>query len=263
MKELDFDRISRQVADFLSRHKSSLYEIVKQNTNVFETFCFVLFVQYYETVGYKLEPKNLLDGKFRFKYSTRGYPWNYSYFAVSSHESKGGKTHDLFEIRHNQQVSGAWIEVGEGVGEDPPMFALDISVIEAGSLPQLKQGQKRKKENYWVDNANLITFAEAKKLTAYPMLLAQFLGIVHEVKPNFLKLGQKDIHDGHSEPHPPPVLFTSSHLSLGTERVLQSFEARDMRMIVIENVTSVPGRILVGKISEEANKEASEKDLPF
>ena len=205
MKDIDFNQVSQQITDFLKRHKSSLHEIVKHNTNVFEAFCFILLVQYYEMVGYQLEPKNLLDGKFRFKYNTRGYPWNYSYFAAVSSESKEGESPVIFEIRHNQQVSGAWVEGGEEDGIVPPVFALDVAVIKAESLPQLKQGQKRNNESYWVDNAHLITFAEAKKLTAYPMLLAHFLGIVHEVKPVYLEPGeQKDVNDVYLEQHPPP-----------------------------------------------------------
>ena len=46
-------------------------------------------------------------------------------------------------------------------------------------------------------NSELVTFAEVKKLVVYPMLLAQFVGIVHEIKPGlggrlprgFAKLG--------------------------------------------------------------------------
>lgn len=264
MKDIDFNQVSQQITDFLKRHKSSLHEIVKHNTNVFEAFCFILFVQYYETAGYQLEPKNLLDGKFRFKYNTRGYPWNYSYFAAVSSESKEGESQVLFEIRHNQQVSGAWVEIGEEDGIAPPMFALDVAVIKAESLPQLEQGQKRNNENYWVDNAHLITFAEAKKLTAYPMLLAQFLGIVHEVKPEFLRSDSREITDTDSDDqHPHPILFTSNHLSSGTAKVLESFEARELRMMVVENVTSVPGEMLVRKMRKKAKKSTDGTKSPI
>ncbi|MCK4820624.1 hypothetical protein KA005_32970, partial [bacterium] len=186
MKNINVNRIANQVLDFLKRHQTSMYKITSKSTNVFEAFCFVLFVRYYETVGYELKPQNLLDGKFRFKYNTRGYPWNYSYFVATEPLDQDSDSIVLFEIRHNLKVAGAWIEEQEEK-RDPPMFAVDIAVVNSDSLPHLKRGQKRKEERYWAENDQLITFGEAKKLTAYPMLLAQFIGIVHEIKPEFLR----------------------------------------------------------------------------
>jgi hypothetical protein len=251
MKNIDFDKLNTKIADFLTRHKSSLYKIVSNNSNLFETFCFVIFVRYYEEAGYELKPKNLLDGKFRFKYNTRGYPWNYSYFvAVTPSKATVEEEEILFEIRHNQQVSAAWLKLnGEDGNHDPPMFALDVAIIKPSSLPDLVKGQKRKDENYWVDNKNLITFGEAKKLTAYPMLLAQFYGIVHEVKPEFLQPYKKEpLQILLEQHHPPPVLLTSNHLTWGTKRILQSFGDRDLLIRVVEDVTGSPEAILLQKM---------------
>lgn len=215
-------------------------------TNVFETYCFVLFVRYYETVGYILKAENLLNGNFRFRYNTNGYPWNYSYFVAYSAQTADKDNESLFEIRHNQKVSGAHAESYES-NDIPPMFALDVAIIKPGSLPKLKQGQKRTDEKYWVDNTELITFAEAKKLTAYPMLLAQFLGIVHEVKPEFL--GYKPEITGilQEQKHPPPLLFTTSYLSGGSKNVLQSFAKRNLRMSVVEDVLSSSEEVVLSK----------------
>lgn len=248
MNRVDFDHLASQISDFLSRHSSSIYRITSTSANVFEAFCFVLFVRHYEEVGYKLEPENLLDGKFRFKYNTRGYPWNYSYFAGLPGESVDQDEAMLFELRHNLKVSGAWIEEKEEDTE-PPMFAVDIAVIEAGGLPSLEKGQKRKNEKYWAESRQLITFGEAKKLTAYPMLLAQFLGVVHEIKPEFLKTEKSETLEMILEQrHPPPILFTANHLTGGTKKVIQSFESRALLIRVVEDVTGSPEETLLCKM---------------
>ena len=128
------------------------------------------------------------------------------------------------------------------------MFALDIAVVQVGSLPDLERGTKGKGRQFWVENKKLITFGEAKKLTAYPMLLAQFLGIVHETKPTFLN------QDSTTDTcHPPPVLFTANHLTSGSQGILESFEERNLLIRVVENVTSSARQVSLRKMSPESN----------
>ena len=264
IQEVDFERLANLVSDFLCRHKSSMYEIATHGTNVFEAFCFVIVVRHYEMAGYELKPENLLDGKFRFKYNTRGYPWNYSYFIVSSKEREAENDSGLFEIRHNLKVSGAWVGAETDNDTDPPMFALDVAVIESDSLPNLKMGQKRNGEKYWVDNMDLITFGEAKKLTAYPMLLAQFLGIVHEIKPEFLNTEEREnLKTILDQKHPPPLLLTSNHLTWGTKQVLKSFQDRDLLIRVVEDVTGSSEQILLSKMKGSEPQEADGAEISF
>jgi len=240
--------------------------IASHVTHVFEAACFVIFARHYEEIGYRLEPRNLLEGKFRFRYSTAGYPWNFSFFAVLSREPKDNdRTCDvLFELHHNQKVAGAWLHTVEG--DDKALFAVDIAVVRAGSLPNLPYGHKRTDEPYWVENESLITFGEAKKLTAYPMLMAQFLGIVHEIKPEFLKVEELDISQAFwDEEHPLPTLMTANHLTFGTKQVLRSFKDRDFMIRVVEDVTGLPEDVLLRKLrgaDEEQDSEPTE-EVPF
>jgi hypothetical protein len=153
----------------------------------------------------------------------------------------------LFEIYHNQKVAGAWLHAGKGT--DIALFAVDIAVVRADSLPDLPKGHKRTDEPYWVENEDVITFGEAKKLTAYPMLIAQFLGIVHEIKPEFLKVVGSDISETFwDEKHPPPTLMTANHLTFGTKQVLRSFAERRIEIRVVEDVTGSPEGILLWKL---------------
>jgi hypothetical protein len=167
-----------------------------------------------------------------------------------------------FEIRHNLKVAGAWTE-RQKEGTEPPVFALDIAVVREDSLPHLKRGKKRQDEKYWAENEHLITFGEAKKLTAYPMLLAQFLGIIHEIKPEFLKQREAQFSAPSSLQHPPPTLFTANHLTWGTKKVIESFENRDFSIRVVENVTILPEHILLKALRGEGKQEQDESEVPF
>jgi hypothetical protein len=55
LKNVNFNRIANQISDFLQLHKTSIYEVTSKSTNVFEAFCFVLFVRYYDVEGYERE----------------------------------------------------------------------------------------------------------------------------------------------------------------------------------------------------------------
>jgi hypothetical protein len=265
MNDADRQRLIGHISDFLHRYGQQLGDIASATSHVFEAFCFVIIVRYYEETGYRLRPKNLLEGRFRFRYSTAGYPWNFSYFAILPPESKDEEEAALFEVRHNQKVAGAWVDA-DYQEEDKALFAVDVAVIEAGSLPDLPQGHKRTDEPFWVENSDLITFAEAKNLTAYPMLLAQFLGTVHEIKPDFLRIHSQDIPQRFwQQNHPSPALMTANHVTAGTQRVLRSFEERGFVVKVIDEMTNLPEEMLISKLKGENNQGATESDeqVPF
>jgi hypothetical protein len=266
MNDVERQKVEQRVSEFLKRHESPMSRVASHVTHVFEAACFVIFARHYEEVGYQLKPRNLLDGKFRFRYSTAGYPWNFSHFGVLSREQgNNDKDRDtLFELHHNQKVAGAWVHTGEG--DDKALFAVDIAVVRAASLPDLPRGHKRTDEPYWVENEHLITFGEAKKLTAYPMLMAQFLGIVHEIKPEFLKVQGWDIPQAFwDEEHPPPTLLTANHLTFGTKQVLHSFKDRDLAIRVVEDVTGLPEDALLRKLrgADEEQDSETDEEVPF
>lgn len=201
------------------------------------------------------EPRPSWFRLVRVRYSTAGYPWNFSYFTVLPQDEEDGENHQpVFEIYHNQKVAGAWVQVEED--EFRALFAVDIAVVKAHSLPSLPRGHKRTDEPYWVENEDLITFGEAKKLTAYPMLLAQFLGIVHEVKPEFLKVRGRSIHRFvRDQGHPPPTLMTANHLTPGTKRVLRSFRERGLEIRIVEDVTGLPEFMLLKKLRGDESEQ--------
>lgn len=237
MNEEQVDRIKDRISSFLTTHRTETEEIASKISNIFEAFCFVLFVLHYEREGLKPKVENLTpDNIFKFRFSTAGYPWNFSYFSVRRHEENDEV---LFEVRHNQQVVGHYVEVDTGSDEKPGLFALDIAVIKPDGLPNPPMGTKYTNERTYVLNDDLITFGESKKLVAYPMLLASFYGVVHELRPEFLE-GSLLPSSFDLYPHPFPVLFTADFLTKGTKNVLKTFEDRQLKVTVVEDVNGSP-----------------------
>lgn len=212
----------QEIVDFLETNSLALGHIATTLAQMFEVLCFVSYIKHYQNCGYKLVPKNLYNNSFRFKHSTKGYPWNFSFFVAMKDDK------EIFEVRHNLTVAGKW---RTGTSYDA-LFALDVAVIEVNSVPSSEQNGKRR---YHVENRALITFGEAKRMKPYPTLLAHFIGLVHEVSPQFLD--NKDIIPKFfSEEHPNPTLFTNSEFTFGTKNVMETFNNRRFRVNVLEKV---------------------------
>lgn len=245
MNEEQVDRIKDRISSFLTDHRTETEEIASKVSNIFEAYCYVLFVLHYEQEGLKPKAENLTpDNIFKFRFSTAGHPWNFSYFSVRQNDDTDEV---LFEVRHNQQVVGHFVEVDPDSDEKPGLFALDTAVIKPGGLPNPPMGTRRTTERTYVLNDDLITFGEAKKLVAYPMLLASYYGIVHELRPEFLD-GSTLPAGFELHPHPFPILFTADFLTKGTKNVLKTFEDRQLRVTVVEDVNGSPEVQLLRRI---------------
>lgn len=248
------ENLKDRISTFLKAHKQEMYKVATYASNIFEAVCFILVVKYYENQGYLVKPEGLQKERFRFKFSTRGQPWNYSYFLVYKCNEQGEEI-PLFEICHNQKVVGAWFK--EEISKYAPLFATDVAVIKAGKLPRK---HPKKKGDFSAKNEDLVTFAEVKKLVAYPMLVASFFGIIHELKPEFIQNTEQRLSETFwDEKHLPPILFTSNHLTQGTENVLQSLLQREMYLVVLENVDVSSETQLLEKLAEKADKIISSK----
>lgn len=245
-------QLEDSIAFFLQSHRTEIQNVTSAITNIFEAFCYVIVVKYYADQGYKIEPDKLLDGKFRFKYSTAGHPWNYSFFRVCNSQTSTA----LFEIRHNLKVGSSWTQDGD-TERDKALFAVDIAIVNTDCVPNPPMGTRRGKNVTWLENKDLLTFGEVKKLVAYPMLLAQFLGIVHELQPQYIGLGPSPIVVSIPEHHPPPILFTDGYITLGSKKVIESFVSRGFRLTVIANVTTLSDKDIINQLRTSADAVSS------
>lgn len=103
---------------------------------------------------------------------------------------------------------------------------VDVGIAIAGVLPTDSKGRKA-----WsgLSNDLLVTFIEAKKLVVYPMLLAQFVGIVHEIKPDFLG----NAPDFSVEKHFFPALVSIGYLTPTSKSIINGYIPRKFGIRVV------------------------------
>ncbi len=210
---MDVDRIHKQLSHFIARHHVEFAELPRIQTQLLELGAMTLAAEHYRLHDYTIEPSNLIEGRFRVKVTSRGDPWNYSWFTVR----RRGK---CFEIHSNLTVLGAY-------GLDGGRYVVDVAVTQPDTVPRIRREENKK---FALPNECLSTFVEAKKLVVYPMLLAQFVGIVHEILPGFLSgLPRGFAPQGHFRP-----ALVSTGYPAGTSRdIINGFVNRGFRICVI------------------------------
>jgi len=123
---------------------------------------------------------------------------------------------------------------------DDGIYCVDVGVVRANSVP------REKPNDGWhcVGNSDLITFAEVKKLVVYPMLLAQFLGIVHEIRPECLKNKFAE-----NASHLRPVLIALGHFSGNAAAIVSAYPSRGITVTIAENYDVRLARVRGGNLS--------------
>jgi hypothetical protein len=128
------------------------------------------------------------------------------------------------EIHNNLKALGAYHHL------DSAAYVIDVGVVEAGSVPIAKGNAP------WLGlpNDRLITFIEAKAIVIYPMLLAQFIGIVHEIKPGFLDGALRPNFGG--DGHFYPALVSLGYLHGTAFHIRAGYVTRNYRVKIVENL---------------------------
>lgn len=176
----DNAELKKQIGAFLSTHGATLAQEAKRTSSFFELAAYNDLVKFYEVKGYVVTPKNLKgSGKdFIYALSPNAKPENCSYF-MAKKKYKNGEIF-RFEIRHNVRVQSAH--------DDEIYITPDYVVIEKGSLEsiKLKRYYNGKAEYWFVTPDNVLTFAETKHYAPSPELVLNFVGVVNEIKPDFI-----------------------------------------------------------------------------
>jgi hypothetical protein len=209
--------IQNQLRAFIRGKRTSFDHLVSSETQILELAALSVAATHYERLGYVVTPENLVGGRFKVKVKS-GYRDNFSWFSADRDGSR-------YEIHANLGVQSAY-------QHDRGIYVVDVAVTRGESRANRGPGPR----DEWVANKDVVTFLEVKKLVAYPMLLAQFLGIVHEIKPNFLS-GRRPpgfVRSGHFD----PALLTIGHLSGTATAICDGFVDRKFRITVITNFDS-------------------------
>lgn len=200
MARWTFDQAAtkRDLNNFFVQQRRNLTTFGSTVNQTFEAFVFASVIGWYRSRGWSttiVNPVNKRTKKpqFRLKFSTRGEPDNFSY-AIAK---KGTTT---IQIRHQLRVSTkAHVKGVKYYANICP----DVAVIKNVQLSSYKTYMA-------LPNIDLVTFGEAKHMSAFAELLAGFIGMVHELQP--ARLSAVRAKQGRRPRHLAPFLFVSGLL---------------------------------------------------
>ncbi|WP_445458220.1 hypothetical protein [Flavobacterium sp. HNIBRBA15423] len=207
-----------EINDFLKRNKTFISNQGKRISDYFEMSCYNYIVKFYQNEGFKLEVKNLIAKKFKYKLSPSGYPENFSFFEIRLINIVEGQDKEVcFEIHHNLTVQSGY--------QHDIYLTPDISVINKDTIVVDKDHylvENSTKKFCYVENINLQTFCEVKNFNPFPELLFNFVGLYNELKKEVLENNSQREFPHHLA----PSLMISGKGNVHSERIKKSLESR-------------------------------------
>lgn len=208
---MDVAELKNAIRRVIRDHAQAFREIGSSQPKLLELAAITGLAEHYRSHGYQVTVVNPKTKKrFAIKSGTRGYPWNFSRIVAV-------RQTETVELHMNLMVRSA---------HDDGIYCVDVGVVRTESVPSAQP------KGGWtcVGNSDLLTFAEAKKLVVYPMLLAQFLGIVHEIRPEFLRPAH-----ALGGAHLPPILIALGHFSGNAAAIVGAYASRGIKVTIAEN----------------------------
>jgi hypothetical protein len=173
---IDINLIRDDLRDFFVEKRRDFTVFGSTVNQIFEAFVFASVIRWYEMKGWKtkfVHPKSLNKSQqpvLKLKFNTRGRPDAYSYaVCVLKNES--------IQIRHGLRVA---TRKHRNKQKYPANIVLDVAVIANTDLKNFGTDSA-------LENVALLTFGEAKHMSAFAELLANFVGLVYELQPERLK----------------------------------------------------------------------------
>lgn len=175
MAEYLFDQASvkTQLKDFFTNEKATINNFGSTVNQTFEANVFAEVIKWYRTNGWTVNIISpIINGNptFKLKFNTRGAPSNYSY----AHCTKGDQT---CQIRHGLRTHTKSYDLRNKKSAN---IVCDIVIMEDYDIDKFSSDSA-------ISNDLLIAFGEVKHMSAYAELIASFIGLVHELKPEKLK----------------------------------------------------------------------------
>lgn len=202
---IDIVSLRKDLTSFFSSSRKDLSLFGSTVNQTFEAFVFASVIGWYKERGWRVDLANpgraVPGGKqtLRLKFSTRGRPENYTYARCS-------RDGEAIQIRHQLRVATRAYKPSNKFRAN---LVLDVAVIRDLDLTEYGTTDH-------VANASLITFGEAKHMSAFAELVASFLGVASEMQPERLrrrrfrsKVAQARVA---KSPHVPPFLYVSGFL---------------------------------------------------
>jgi len=169
----DQSSVKIQLKDFFVNEKATINNFGSTVNQTFEAHVFANVIKWYRDNGWTVNIINpIKNGKqvFTLKFNTRGAPLNYSY----AHCEKNG---NFCQIRHGLRTHTASYK---GSNNKSANIVCDIVIMNDIDIDYFSTDSA-------IPNDLLIAFGEVKHMSAYAELIASFIGLVHELKPEKLK----------------------------------------------------------------------------
>lgn len=219
---LDQEKVKESLARFFEREKADVAAFGVTVNQTFEAFVFASVVSLYRGRGWKAElvhPKGAsARTAVKLKFNTRGRPGAYTYALCHKGEV-------VVEVRHNLRVATRHHTAGTYPAAN---VCLDVAVITSHDLSTLKS-------NDHVENEKLVTFGEAKHMSAFAELVANFIGLVHEMMPQHLESKRPYIGPLPDREHLAPFLYVSGYLYPTAKGVLETVRQRGLDLDVYDH----------------------------
>jgi hypothetical protein len=195
---IDTDKLKKDLGKFFEEKRPELYAFGRTVNQVFEAFVFASVATWYRERGWTIEfvhPRRHVSKHLRLKFNTRGKPSNYSFIRCSKEQRE-------VHIRHQIRVATSHYRVGQRFRAN---VVLDVAILEPAELDWMET-------NDYIPNENLISFGEAKHMSAFAELVANFVGLIHELQPRRLKRHRFKTKKPLIPVHLSPFLFVSGFL---------------------------------------------------
>lgn len=238
---IDTSKLRKDLNEFFGEKRKDLGVFGSTVNQTFEAFVFASVASWYRDRGWSVSfkhPKPLAPGSkqvLRLKFSTRGRPENYTYVSCSRND-------EAIQIRHQLRAATRSHKPGRKFRAN---VVLDVAVIKDSDLSTFGT-------NDYISNDQLVTFGEAKHMSAFAELIASFIGIVHEMQPDRLRRRrfkskravQRPLTPGHIS----PFLFVSGFLFHTAEGLVSTISDRGFDLDVYSRTKQLSKAISVASV---------------
>ncbi len=199
----DQQKVKAELRSYFSDQKEEINAFGQTVNQTFEAYVFASVIRWYIDEGWRVNIINPKEDEFRLKFSTRGAPGNYSYARCT-------KGKHICQIRHQIRINTSHKLMNKTKRAN---ICCDVAVIKNFDIQHYST-------NDAVPNKMLLSFGEAKHMSAFAELLASFIGLVHELQPIRLRSGYK------GRLHIKPFLFVSGILYPTAQGIKETIEER-------------------------------------
>lgn len=226
---IDLQQLKSTLAGFFNEQQKSISTFGNTVNQTFEAFVFASALGWYRSRGWTVTIENPVDVDttkrvFKLKFSTRGRPAGYSHAKCVSGQTE-------IHIRHQLRVATRAYKPGQKTAAN---VCMDVAIILPADVSCYTT-------NRAVPNDHLLTFGEAKHMSAFAELVAGFIGLVHEMQPERLGRIRTKKWSTSSPPHPSPFLYVSGILYLTAQGMKETIERRRYDIDIYTQTASLPG----------------------